>query len=38
VQVRPAKVSIQKSGRFTIGVLDRPIDLQVLKEALSEFP
>jgi hypothetical protein len=38
VQARPAKVSIQKSGRFTVGVLDRPIDLQALKEAISEFP
>ena len=35
---RPAKVTFVKEGRFTVGVLDRPIDEQALKEALSELP
>lgn len=35
---RPAKVTFVKEGRFTVGVLDRPIDEEALKQALAEFP
>jgi len=35
---RPAKVRFKKRGRFTVGILDRPIDDAALKEALAEFP
>ena len=38
VQARPAKVRIEKRGRFSVGVLDRPISEAALKEALDEFP
>ncbi|MDB6021184.1 MAG: hypothetical protein JWQ04_1041 [Pedosphaera sp.] len=37
-QDRPAKVTFVKEGRFTVGVLDRPINEAALKEALAEFP
>ena len=35
---RPAKVRFKKRGRFTVGILDRPIDDAALREALAEFP
>jgi hypothetical protein len=35
---RPAKVTFVKEGRFTVGVLDRPINEAVIKELLAEFP
>jgi hypothetical protein len=35
---RPARVKVEKRGRFTVGVLDRPIDEQAIKDALAEFP
>jgi hypothetical protein len=35
---RPAKVRIEKRGRYSVGVLDRPISEQAILEALSEFP
>ena len=31
-------LSIEKRGQFSVGVLDRPIDEQALKEALADFP
>jgi hypothetical protein len=34
----PAKVRIVKRGKYSVGVLDRPINEQALKEALSDFP
>jgi len=34
----PAKVRIVKRGKYSVGILDRPINEQALKEALSEFP
>ena len=34
----PAKVRVVKRGKHSVGVLDRAIDEQALKEALSEFP
>jgi hypothetical protein len=34
---RPAKVTFVREGRFTVGVLDRPIDEDALKKALAEF-
>jgi hypothetical protein len=39
--VRPksaARVRIEKRGRYHVGVLDRPINEEVLKDALAEFP
>ena len=38
VQPRPAKVTLKKQGRFSVGVLDRPINEAALREALAEFP
>ena len=34
----PAKVRFEKRGCFTVGVVDRPIDEEALKQALEEFP
>jgi hypothetical protein len=34
----PAKVRIAKRGDYTVGVLDRQINDQAIKEALSDFP
>ena len=33
-----AKVRIERRGQYSVGVLDRPIDEQAIKRALSEFP
>jgi hypothetical protein len=33
-----AKVRIEKRGQYHVGVLDRPINEESLKEALAEFP
>ena len=35
---RPARVRIEKRGKYHVGVLDRPIREVALKEALAEFP
>lgn len=37
-QPRPAKVTVRKVGRYSVGHLDRPISEAALKEALAEFP
>jgi hypothetical protein len=37
-QDRPAKVRFVKRHGRTVGVTDRPIVLQAIKEALAEFP
>jgi hypothetical protein len=34
----PAKVRIEKRGRYHVGVLDQMINERALKEALAEFP
>jgi hypothetical protein len=33
-----AKVRIEKRGQYHVGVLDRPINEEALKEAVAEFP
>jgi hypothetical protein len=33
-----AKVRIERRGQYHVGLLDRPINEQALKEALAEFP
>jgi len=38
VRDRPVKVRFEKRGRYTVGVLDRPINMDALKEALADFP
>ena len=38
VPSRPAKVRFVKRNGRTVGVTDRPISLQAIKEALAEFP
>jgi hypothetical protein len=35
---RPAKVTVRKIGRYSVGQLDRPISETALHEALAEFP
>ena len=35
---RPTRVRLQKRGRFTVGILSKPIDDVALNEALAEFP
>jgi hypothetical protein len=35
---KAAKVTIEKRDGFSVGVLDRPIDENALREALDEFP
>lgn len=35
---RPAKVRFEKRNGRTVGVTDRPISLEAIKEALAEFP
>jgi hypothetical protein len=37
-QSRPAKVRIEKRGRYSVGVLDHPINEDAIKEVLNEFP
>ena len=37
-ETRPAKVRVEKRGRYSVGVLAEPINVQALREALSEFP
>jgi hypothetical protein len=34
----PAKVTFVKEGDFTVGVLDRPINEEAIKELLADFP
>jgi len=34
----PAKVKIVKRGKYSVGVLDRPMNAQALQEALNDFP
>jgi len=34
----PADVRIEKRGRYHVGVLDRPINQEALKEALADVP
>lgn len=38
VEPKPAKVRFEKRGRYTVGVLDREINEQAIKEALADFP
>jgi len=33
-----SRVTLKKQGRYTVGVLDRPIDETSLREALADFP
>ena len=33
-----AKVRIEKRGQYHVGILDRPINEEALKEAVAEFP
>ncbi len=35
---RPAKVTFEKRGGYTVGVSDQPVSLAAIKEALAEFP
>jgi hypothetical protein len=35
---RPAKVHFEKRAGYTVGVTDRPIDMEALKQALKELP
>lgn len=35
---RPARVRIEKRGTYSVGVLNRPISEDAIREALSEFP
>ena len=37
-QPKPAKVRFEKCGAFTVGVLDRPIKMEALRQLLEEFP
>jgi hypothetical protein len=34
----PARVTVRKVGRYSVGRLDRPIRESALREALAEFP
>ena len=34
----PTRVRFVKRGRYTVGVSDRPVDMQVVKELLADFP
>jgi bifunctional DNA-binding transcriptional regulator/antitoxin component of YhaV-PrlF toxin-antitoxin module len=38
VKGRPIKAHLEKSGKYTVLVTDRPVDMAALKEALAEFP
>jgi len=37
-ETAPSRVRMEKRGQYHVGVLDRPIDEQALKEALADFP
>jgi hypothetical protein len=34
----PAKVRMEKRGKYHVGVSDQPINEEALKEAIAEFP
>ena len=34
----PVKVRFEKRGRYTVGVSDRPINMEVVNQLLKEFP
>lgn len=36
--LRPAKVRFAKRNGRTVGIIDRPINLKAMHEALAEFP
>lgn len=38
VESKQAEVRFEKRGRYTVGVLDREINEEALKEALANFP
>lgn len=38
VELKPAKVRLEKRGRYTVGVVDREINEGAIKEALVDFP
>ena len=38
VEPKPAKVRLEKRGRYTVGVVDREINEEAIKEALADFP
>jgi len=38
VPARSTRVTVEKRGGYSVGVLDHPIDEQALTEALAEFP
>jgi hypothetical protein len=38
VRQRPAKVRIEKEGKYSVGVTDVPISEAAIREALAEFP
>jgi hypothetical protein len=38
VELRPAKIRIEKRGKYHVGVSDRPINMEAVKQALEEFP
>jgi hypothetical protein len=35
---RPVKVRLEKRGRYTVGVTDKPINMEVVNELLKDFP
>jgi hypothetical protein len=34
----PPKVRFEKRGRYTVGVSNRPVDMNAVRELLAEFP
>ncbi len=38
VKVRPMKARLEKRGKHTVIVTDRPLDMSVVKELLADFP
>jgi hypothetical protein len=37
-EVKPAEVRFEKRGRFTVGVSERPVNMEAVREMLAEFP
>ena len=38
VQLQAAKVTVRKSGRYSVGRVDRVISQTAIRDALAEFP
>lgn len=38
INERNTRVKFKKRGRFTVGVSDRPVSVEAIRQALADFP